>query len=227
MDFLTTNNKHFEKTENLTDRQKYGDRFSGTKGDTLTMKNIYGSLVFYLVFIIIIPFLIYKSGNHELLVPYLPNIDLIATVVSFLHGPYGALEFLYLDERPFIGFMSKNIINYVVLMSLFFTILRESVVHKRVSLGLSKVCIILLTTYLLPNRYIIEWMHRFYDYIGGVEPSNKDLMHGLVNIDNISWFITVGVGLMISVGIIGFEGLLIDNYSKGIAVFMENIIKKF
>lgn len=214
-------------TENLTNKQKYTDRFTGSKGTELVMKNIYGDLVFYLIFIIIIPFILYKTGNTELLIPYLPNIDLIATVVSFLHGPFGSFEFLYLDNKPFIGYLSKVIINYTVLMSLFFFILRESVVHRKVSLGLSKVSIILLTTYLMPNRYISSWMDKIYVFSGGHIPSKTELMTGLVNIDNISWLMTVGLGLMISAGVIGFEAILIKQYSSSIAGFIDNIMKKF
>lgn len=227
MDILSGNNKHFEGTNNLTDKAKYGDRLSGTEGRQLIIKNIYGCLAYYIIFIVAIPYLIFKSGNLEILEVYIPNIDLIATVLSFFNGPYGALEFLYLDERPLLGFISNNIINYVVLISLFYIILNQTLKHNRISYGLSRVSIILITTYLLPNRFIIEIMHRFYDYIGGKEPTSKELIHGLVNIDNISWVMTIGLGLMISSGIIGLEAFLIKLFSRKIAVFMENIFKKF
>ena len=227
MNILSGNNKHFERTNSLTDTQKYSYRLSGTKGYQLIIKNIYGCLTYYLVFIILVPYLIFKSGNLELLEVYIPNIDLIATVLSFFNGPYGALEFLYLDERPLLGFISNNIINYVVLISLFYIILNQTLKHNRISYGLSRVSIILITTYLLPNRFIIEIMHLFYDYIGGREPTSKELMRGLVNIDNIRWVMTIGLGLMISSGIIGLEAFLIKLYSRNIAVFMENIFKKF
>ena len=227
MDILNVNNKHFETTDNLTDAQKYDVRLTGSKGRQLIIKNIYGCLAYYLVFIIIIPYLIFKSGNLEILEVYIPNIDLIATVISFFNGPYGAFEFLYLDERPLLGFISNNIINYVVLISLFYIILNQTLKHNRISYGLSRVSIILITTYLLPNRFISEIMHRFYHYIGGKEPTSKEMLHGLVNIDNIRWVMTIGLGLMISSSIIGFEAFLIKLYSRNIAVFMENIFKKF
>lgn len=227
MDILSGNNKHFERTDSFTDKAKYVYRLSGEKGQQLIMKNIYGCLAYYLAFIIVIPYLIFKSGNLEILEVYIPNIDLIATVLSFFNGPYGALEFLYLDDRPLLGFISNNIINYVVLISLFYIILNQTLKHNKISYGLSRVSIILITTYLLPNRFITEIMHRFYDYIGGKEPTSKELMSGLVNIDNIRWVMTIGLGLMISSSIIGLESFLIKLYSRKIAVFMENIFKKF
>ena len=133
MDILSGNNKHFEITDNLTDAQKYDVRLTGSKGRQLIIKNIYGCLAYYLVFIIIIPYLIFKSDNLEILEVYMPNIDLIATVLSFFYGPYGALEFLYLDERPLLGFISNNIINYVVLISLFYIILNQTLKHTNMS----------------------------------------------------------------------------------------------
>ena len=208
-------NAHFNRTGDLTDNQKYKERFSRDK--TVISKNIAGCLFYYIVFLGIIPFLLYKNRLYELLEVYYPNVDLIATSLSFLDGPFnsGIFEFLYLDNRPAIGYISQNFINYIALLSVLFIVIKASVVDKKLSTGFSKVMIILLVTYLLPGRLVVNFMHGFYEFI---KP--------FINDNNLLWFIVVGVGLLISGGFILLEVFLIKHFSKNIASMLDKVLLK-
>ena len=49
-------------------------------------KNIVGFLIFFIIILIIIPYYLFKHDNYEFLSMYLPNVDIIATVLSFKGG---------------------------------------------------------------------------------------------------------------------------------------------
>ena len=213
--YMDSLNAHFDQTGDLTDNQKYKERFIRDK--TIIPKNIAGCLFYYVVFIGIIPFLLYKNKFYKILEVFYPNVDLIATSLSFLNGPFnsGIFQFLYLDNRPLIGYLSQNFINYIALLSVLFIVIKASVVDKKLSTGFSKVVIILLVTYLLPGRIVINFMYGFYDFI-----------KTFINDNNLLWFIVVGFGLLISVFFILLEAFLIKHFSKNIASFVDTVLLK-
>ena len=122
-----------------------------------------GFLLFTSIFIIGIPLLLYKTKYYTILEGYLPNVDLIATALSWHGGPFGGWKELY-PASPITqyGFISQVFINYIALLGLTYIIAREaSVAHDPIK-GWSMGFVMLLMTYLLPsNTTIIPLM----DYI--------------------------------------------------------------
>ena len=208
-------NLNFFMNENLSYYQKYKNTFKFHK--TIISKNIVGCIFYYVVFIGIIPFLLYKNRLYQILEVYYPNVDLIATSISFLNGPFnsGIFEFLYLDKSSLIGYLSQNFINYIALLSVLFIVIKASVVDKKISTGFSKAMIILLTTYLIPGRIIVNSMYGFYDFI-----------KTFINDQNLLWFIVVGVGLLITCFFISLEAFLIKHFSKNIASVIDSVLLK-
>jgi hypothetical protein len=181
----------------------------------LITKNIFGSVLFFIIVIGLVPFLLFKFKLYDFLEVYFPNVDLIATSLSFDGGPFNLeiFKYLYMDESPFIGYLNKNIISYIALMSVIFIVIRAAVVHKNVSVGLAKASIICFTTYLLPNRYIMSGMTLF------------DHMFSRIMSGPFVWFIVAFVGLIISCLCIFCEALLIKYFSPGISKFLIDILK--
>ena len=132
------------------------------------LKAVFGLVIYVVIFIILIPILLFKLGFIEFLKLYFVNTDMIATVISFDKGPFKDIfKYLYTDTGPLIGFISQSIINWSVLIGLFFMMLTDGR-NKKVTEGLSKIAFILMITYLLPGRFIVKGMAHFYQYLVSV-----------------------------------------------------------
>lgn len=180
------------------------------------IKHVVGLVIFILITVIIVPYsyfyLVVKGSKTE--IPYflfeswLANIDLIATCLSFHDGPYksGIFEFLFKRTDTFIGFLSFNIISLITLLAiLFIVLLRTDKMNLKDKSGfytkmviLSQFGIILTITFLFPNRYIEKVMDYTYDKIPNYFTLNYHL----------KWFITVLIGMIMAILIIGFETII-------------------
>ena len=121
---------------------------------------------------------------------YFVNTDMIATIISFDKGPFANIfKYLYNDTGPLIGFISQSVINWSVLIGLFYIMLSEGR-NKKVSEGLSKIAFILFITYLLPGRFIVSWMEDFYRFLVGIL-HNQGINAGLI---------TMVIGLVFAIG---------------------------
>ena len=85
-----------------------------------------GLVLFFSIFIIFIPILLYKRKYYTILEGYMPNIDLLATALSWHGGPYDMWTDLY-PASPVTkyGFLSQSLINYTALIGLTYIIARE------------------------------------------------------------------------------------------------------
>ena len=162
-------------------------------------KQILGYIIFFLVFVVYIPLLIYKYKKFTLLEGYLPNVDLIASSLSWHGGPFGIWKFLYpINVTNSYGFISEASVNYMALLSLTFLVARESVKHNNIIKGWSMGFVMILMTYLLPsNLVIIPLMDTFHSYLP---------------INNL--FIVHIFGLLVAAAVIYLETLVLRIYGS-------------
>jgi hypothetical protein len=180
------------------------------------IRAIIGIIIYVSIFIILIPIILYKLGFTNFLKLYFLNTDLIATTISYDKGIFkNIFKYIYNDTGPLVGFMSQSIINWFVLMGLFYLIITESR-KKPVNDALSKVGFMLFITYLLPSRFIIKLQEWFYGYAGG-----KDTYY---NID-ITGIITILFGLILVILVIGFEDLIVKHFSFYAKKLLDYIFK--
>ena len=110
----------------------------GTDGLTNKDVNIIiqmkGFILYFLIFVIIIPYLLLKYNKTYILEVYIPNFDLIAVTLGYGGGPFSAGIFKYLyNPAPttLYGYISSQIINYLSLLGLTyivaFTLLRNEI----------------------------------------------------------------------------------------------------
>ena len=189
------------------------------KDKNIHIKAVLGFAIFFVVFVVLFPILLKSFNNEELFLSYLANIDLIATVLSFKNGPFNLdlFRYLYLDDRPLVGYFNQNIINYVVLLSVAYIIITTSVKSRNVGDGMAKMSIILLVTYLFPGRVVSEGMH-FID---------EKLTEELKINPSLSWNITFVIGILIALFFIVLESLAIKSFYKSISKFYEKKVFKF
>ena len=113
-------------------------------------------LILFINLFLFVAFLLYKGKYYSILAGYLPNIDLIATSLSWHGGPRDSLKRLY-PASPITryGFMSQVLINYFALLGLTYIIASESKETRNIVKGWSLGFVMILMTYLLPSKATI------------------------------------------------------------------------
>jgi|SaaInlStandDraft_1057018.scaffolds.fasta_scaffold03421_3 hypothetical protein len=182
------------------------------------LKVFKGFLTYVLVFIIIIPYLLSINGLYNILKYYIPNVDLIAAVVSFDGGILKKKLFSNIyDSLPTTNasYLSKIFINYFALIGLTYIISKETYLNNSISSGWSLGFIMLLVTYLLPTKFIETYMNNAYNYFyEKTENRNKSY--------NISFM----VGALLVISIIYFEKTVITLFRDNL-INIANYIKSF
>lgn len=216
----TKDNEHFLLTDHPeydTGRKQYLELHKNNQN--IYIKAIFGFLIYFVVFIVIVPMFLKNFNNEEILLSYLANVDLLATVLSFKNGPFNLdiFRYLYIDSRPLIGYINQNLINYVVLLAVAYIIISTSVKSRNIGDGMAKVSIILLVTYLFPGRIISSGMH-FID---------KKLTEEFKINPSVSWNITFVCGLVIAIFFIIMEAFAIKTFYKSLSKFYEKKVFKY
>jgi len=187
------------------------------KKDTIEVdikKTVLGFILFFIIFVILIPVILFKSQMYGILEAYMPNLDLIATVISWHGGPLKIWDHLYPPTPLTIyGFYSQTIINYMALLGLTYIITRETQRTGSMARGWSMAFIMLLMTYLLPGQFV-SW----------IMDKTKDLLSEfkLNFIDTES--IVVIMGFSIVSIIIASEALVLHNFKKNLEHMAKKII---
>lgn len=189
------------------------------KNPTSNINFIIGFSVFFILFILGIPYLLYKNKYFYILTAYMPNLDLMANILTWystqFNNEYGFWEYLYPSPPITIkGIVSQTIINYFALLGVTFLVAKETNKTNSLHRGWSIAIIMLLMTYLLPGRFI-SW---FMD-------SMKEL---LSNLDQYSNFtistLSALMGVIVTIVIIHSESIIIRRYKKNLNKFASIII---
>jgi hypothetical protein len=127
-------------------------------------KHLIGFIIFIVVFVILIPLYLNHKKYYSFLELYLPNIDLVATAMSFHEGPMNMWRLLFItNPLTFSAFIYQTIIKYIALLGLTFIVSRETKLTNSIYKGWSIAFIMILITYLLPNNLITYLMTLFND----------------------------------------------------------------
>lgn len=195
------------KTLNL---YNLNDIKSQLKHDITIQKTFLGLLVFIVIFAILIPIVLIKKKSYDFLESYMPNLDLIAGLVSFEKGILPGYLFLNLYQSSPISlpaFLSQVSINYMALLGVTFLIARETLLTKSIAKGWSIGLVMLLVTYLLPGQFISSGMSKMNE----VAKEYLDKHNITSDKVDIPYIISLLVGLCLTVGIILFEKFIIKN----------------
>ena len=178
--------------------------------------SITGFIIYTIIFIIIIPYYLYRSNNFTILEAYMPNLDLIANILTWHGGPWGIWEFLYPNQtNTMSGFTSKIFINYLALLGVTFLIARSTKKTNSIHKGWSMAIIMLLMTYLLPSSFVSWIMDKFNTYF-----KKKYNIMGKKYI----YHLTLLFGAIITVLIIYSESLILHKYKKNLNYIAKTII---
>lgn len=202
-------------------------------GEGYFIKQIKGIAFFIIVFVIMIPTLLYKTHFHEILEVYMPNFDLLATALSFQDGALGVPYFqeLYGHEENIIGWISTLFINYISLLGLTYLVARRVHLTKSLTRGWGIGFVMLLLTYLVPNVFITYFQNKLSEILQKYILKSKNIDKIIGNPENktfwpfgISNLLVIACGLLIASLFILTEVFLIKNQKYWLDPFVEKIL---
>jgi len=183
--------------------------------NVVIIKSVVGFILFFIIFVILIPVILFKSQMYGILEAYMPNVDLIATVISWHGGPLKLWDHLYPPSPVTIyGFYSQTIINYMSLLGLTYIITRETQRTGSMARGWSMAFIMLLMTYLLPGQFISWIMDKTNDLISNYFKFNFISSNSIVVI----------MGFFLVTIIIASEAHILHNFKKNLEHMAKKII---
>lgn len=169
-------------------------------------KTLFGLGLYIIVFAILIPIFLIKKGHIELIESYIPNLDLVAGLVSFEGGILPGYLFMNLYQASPVSlpaFLSQTAVNYMALLGVTFVIARETYVTKSIAKGWSIGMVMLLVTYLLPGQFISSSMSHANNVI-------KDLFNITHPKHIVSYGSSLLIGAILTVAVILLEKFLIE-----------------
>jgi len=206
-------------SESIDEVDKKRSVFIDLNNDGVNVKQqIVGFFGFFTIFVVIIPYFLIKAGRIEILEAYVPNFDLIATVLGYGHGPLGLGFFKYLYNPAIFtlyGFWSSQIINYMSLLGVTYVIAYYTHKTKDILKGWSRSFFMLLITYLLPGNLIAEIMFKIGNKVDNYVSKDK-VMHN---------YVMYGIGGLMVVSIIILEEYAIEHLSEPLISLLQQIKK--
>jgi hypothetical protein len=183
-------------------------------------------VTYFILFVITIPYFLFKNKMYDILEAYLPNLDLVANLISYRGGIFKGEMFggLYKPIPSSISeFLSQSAVNYLALLGVTYVIARETYLSNSIAYGWSAGFVMLLLTYLLPNQFITRGMDIVYDKIHNIFYKDKEKKGVFFN-----YLPALMSGIIMTIAIIGIERIIIrKNRSllKNIANYLMNIPK--
>ena len=181
-------------------------------------KQLIGLSIFLVIFVFTIPYLLFSYEYLDILEGYIPNVDMIATVLGFQREPLlkykSYFKYLYNpDSKTVYGYFSQTFINYLALLGLTFFVAYYTYINKSISKGWARAFIMVPMTYLLPGNFIALYMEKISQYL--------DKSTNLKN-DYVKDILVYGVGIVVILFFIYAEKFLISFFGKYLSAFLSN-----
>lgn len=219
--------KKEENHHNIGNSDGYKDTENNTKNITNKYHTIIGFMLFIVIFVCVIPYILLKNKYYTILEAYMPNIDLIANLLSWQNGVLPVWKNLYNSyPRNNIEFFTQTTINYIALLGLTFIIVRESQGKgKELSTGWSLAFIMLLMTYLLPSKLINQTMQKSHEFLASNTELNS-MIHSFPQLVTylVTHIIIWLIGLIMTVSIIWLESRVIKYFRMPLFNLSKKII---
>ena len=151
-----------------------------------------GIIGYIIVFIVFIPYLMIRNGvSTEILLAYMPNVDMIATALGYKGGPFADIwRYLYNPSNfTLFGFFSTTLMNYFALLGGTFLVAWTTHKHKSWKYGWSSAFIFLFLTYLAPGNLIVISQQWIGDNLVKTYPK-------ITHLEEYSAIVVVGLGIV-------------------------------
>lgn len=123
----------------------------------LNIPNI-GTIVFYLVFVILVPMVMIYTNNVSLFKYYLPTMVMLASTLTVSGEKHNLFQSLYADlctdDTPIESYISKYFINLLALVGILLSSISISMLNRNILLGLVVGLTAMILTYPVANEII-------------------------------------------------------------------------
>ena len=178
-------------------------------------RRIFESVLFISIFLFIIPYVLYKLNFKSVLIGYLPNVDIVATVINWSNYKNEIWNHVYTNNPTnFIDVVSKILINYFALLGLTFIITKETYEKNSHAKGWALAFVMLLLTYLIPGKLIDKIMNELNKYFVKQDKYSKETSN----------IIITSIGFLLTFLIIALESIIIKNFHKNLFYFSNKIL---
>ena len=220
MNMNMNKNMNNEGVLNVEDGSRSVFKKKNTDKDVDVEKQLIGLSFFIIVFVVTIPYLLFNYGYIGLLEGYIPNVDMVATVLGFQREPFVKYKsyFKYLynpDSDTVYGYFSQTFINYLALLGMSFFVAYYTFINKSISKGWARAFIMVPMTYLLPGNFIAYYMEKISQYLD----KSTDLKN-----DYVKDMLVYGVGVIVILFFIYGEKLLISFFGNYLANFLSKYL---
>jgi hypothetical protein len=206
----------------VNNKQKQDSSFVEQESNTNIIKSFF---IYFIIFLLIVPYFLFKSKSYDILESYMPNVDLVANILTFHSGIFSNNLFRNLynqSPQTQAAFLSQSGVNYLALLGVTFIISRETKLSNSIAYGWSTGFIMLLMTYLLPAGYINDAMAYVYSKTNGSLDKTKQ-QDILSNIYVYGPSLITGIAL--TIGVILLEKNIISYLRKNLYNIAEFLMK--
>lgn len=196
-----------EHTKEIENNRTVLGLYDASFNDKELPKYVFGLVSYVVIFVVIVPYIMLRNNvSDELFMAYIPNVDMLATVLGYEGGPFSNIwRYLYNPSNlTLFGFISTNLMNYFALLGATFMVAWQTHKHKSWKRGWSAAFIFLLCTYLIPGNPIVILQNMGAKYLQGswgIGENESALRYALI----------VAFGLILSVCFILIESVLIKS----------------
>jgi len=158
---------------------------------------ILGVILYFIFFIFLVPYWIYKIYGLENVRYYLPIVDLIAISLATLEKDRLFDELYSRESDDLIKFLSANIIHTLALIGIVWQTIYYYDQNKNLYRGIQRATIMIIVTYLLPLKIIPYVINHILDNVDndGVSWIDKLLLY-IVAVLMIILFVSIELFLI-------------------------------
>lgn len=195
------------------------------KGPKDTTPYIFGTFLYFIVFVILIPHLLITYSRYDILAAYFPNVDMLATILGYDGGRYlffddSIWRYLYNPSNfTLMGFISTTLINYTALLGMTFIVAYTTYKTKSWKAGWALAFVMAITTYLAPGNIIVILQNNF-----GKELAQKHLIERTTT---LHYTLVVLFGLLLALSLIFTESKLINYLHSPLVNIMDQSVRYY
>jgi hypothetical protein len=143
--------------------------------------DIIGFLILYIIFVFIIPYLLFHHASFKLFVTYFANVDIIANILAVNYPDYFIKWYSFFNVS-LRGYLSFNIISIVALSGIFYFGIKD--IKRSPYERLAIMIIMSIVTWTLPTLgipYINNKIEEFLQKIN-INENQYDIYRGIITI---------------------------------------------